>query len=276
MLLLQSMGKRILNMLLCTVAVLSLAFPGSAAMVELEPVTADRRVCAVRYSPREESTVIGNLEDGTPLEVLEEAGDYVRISSGRMTGYLAKEQVKIDDNGCYYVNLTGEDQTLPCRAPEEIDGIRQQIRTLALEQLGTPYVYGGTGPWGFDCSGFVQYIFRQVEYTLNRTASSQLCSGLIVEDHALLPGDIVFFRGTSSESGIASHVGIYLGEGEFVHASSSRGVIVSDLTKGYYAEHYLCARRVVLSRVAEYTSVPGATRSADETDWPVPALFFRP
>ena len=224
MLLLQSMGKRILNMLLCTVAVLSLAFPGSAAMVELEPVTEDRRVCAVRYSPREESTVIGNLEDGTPLEVLEESDDYFRISSGRMTGYLAKKQVKIDDNGCYYVNLPGEDQTLPCRAPEEINGIRRQIRTLALEQLGTPYVYGGTGPWGFDCSGFVQYIFRQVEYALNRTASSQLCSGLIVEDHALLPGDIVFFRGTSSESGIASHVGIYLGEGEFVHASSSRGL----------------------------------------------------
>lgn len=254
--------------LLCAAAVLSLATPVSAAMVELEPVTEDRRVSPVRYSPRDDSTIIGNLEDGTALEVLGESGDYFQIDCGSMTGYLAREQVKVDDNGCYYVNLSEETVTLPCRTPEEMADLRQELLALAQDYLGTPYVYGGKSPRGFDCSGFVQYIYGQLGYTLNRTASSQLCNGLIVPDDELLPGDIVFFRGTSSESGISSHVGIYIGNGEFIHASSSRGVIVSSLAEGYYEEHFLCARRVILSCVADYSSAPDpfANRSSGPMD----------
>ena len=268
MLFLKTMGKRVLSMLLCVTALLSLAVPVSAAMVDLEPVTQDRRVCPVRYRPREDSTVIGNLEEGTPLDVVEEVDGYFRINCGKMTGYLALECVKVDDNGCYYVNSCENETFIPCRDPKEIMAIRQQILDTAEELLGTPYVYGGTGPWGFDCSGFVQHVFKQADYQLNRTASNQLCNGMIVADDALLPGDIVFFRGTSSESGISSHVGIYMGNGEFIHASSSRGVVISDLSGGYYAEHFLCARRVILSCVADYSSAtePVISRSSGPVD----------
>ena len=268
MLMLHGVGKRIVCMLICCVtAVLMMAMPVSAAMTKLDPKQEDRQVSAVHYSPYWNSTVIGNLEDGTQLTVLDETQDFYKIDCGDMVGYIAKEQIKIDDNECYYVNCDRESSqtvALPGRDAAELEALQLELVELAEEQLGVPYVYGGTSPYGFDCSGFVQYIYRELGFSLNRGATGQMSDGMIVEMEDLKPGDLVFFQGTSSESTVASHVGIYAGDGEFIHASS-KGIRYSSLKENYYADHFLCARRVILSSVITYSSAPEANNNVNKS-----------
>ena len=116
------------------------------------------------------------------------------------------------------------------------------IIATAKEYIGVPYVWGGSSPSGFDCSGLVQYVFRQHGISLNRTAKQQYQHGSYVSRSSLQPGDLVFFQNTYT-TGI-SHVGIYIGSGEFIHASSSRGVMISSLSNSYWTSHYYGARRV--------------------------------
>ncbi len=110
----------------------------------------------------------------------------------------------------------------------------------ALSLTGVPYLFGGTSRSGFDCSGFTQYVFKGAEISLPRTAAGQFSVGSTVNRAQLRPGDLVFF--TTYASG-ASHVGIYIGGGSFVHASNS-GVRTTSLSESYYASRYLGARRV--------------------------------
>jgi len=113
----------------------------------------------------------------------------------------------------------------------------------AKNYLGCPYRAGGASPSGFDCSGFVYYVLKQVGLSPARTPDSQFSQGTPIEKSQLQPGDIVFFAGTYS-SGI-SHVGIYAGNGQFIHAPNSRtAVSYSSLTSGYWANHYYGARRM--------------------------------
>lgn len=119
----------------------------------------------------------------------------------------------------------------------------QQILAEAQKYLGAPYAAGGASPSGFDCSGFVYYVLRQVGLSPHRTPASQFNQGISVSKGALQAGDIVFFAGTYG-SGI-THVGIYAGNGRFIHAPNSRSTVsYSDLTSGYWAEHYYGARRI--------------------------------
>ena len=117
------------------------------------------------------------------------------------------------------------------------------IVTEAQKYLGTPYVYGGASPSGFDCSGFVYYVLKQLGFSPYRTPADQYSQGTFVEKSNLQPGDIVFFANTYA-SGI-SHVGIYVGGGQFIHSPNSRSTVsYSDLTSGYWSEHYYGARRM--------------------------------
>lgn len=123
----------------------------------------------------------------------------------------------------------------------------QEIVALAMEYLGVPYVYGASGPNSFDCSGFTSYIYRQFGYSINRTASYQFrCDGVSVSKDELQPGDLVFFRDPGS-SKAATHVGIYIGSGQFIHAAStSTGrVVVSSLSSSYFASRYVGAKRIL-------------------------------
>ncbi len=119
------------------------------------------------------------------------------------------------------------------------------IVDTAKQHLGTRYVYGGASPSGFDCSGFTMYVYAQHGYTLPHTATGQWQSGLgtkVWSISALQPGDLVFFNDPSRNAGKAcSHAGIYIGGGQFIHSSSSRsgGVIISDLTSGYYNTYFV-------------------------------------
>ncbi len=120
--------------------------------------------------------------------------------------------------------------------------LSRSIVSQSMQYLGVPYVFGGTSPSGFDCSGYVMYIFAHMGISLPRTADVQFEVGTPVSTHELMPGDLVFF---STYLPGASHVGIYVGDGNFIHASSSRGVTISSLGQSYYSSCYLGARRVI-------------------------------
>ena len=124
----------------------------------------------------------------------------------------------------------------------KVSGGAQQILSFAAQFLGTPYVWGGTSPSpGFDCSGYVQYVYRHVGISLNRTSEQQFNNGVSVSRSELRPGDIVFFHTYSSG---ASHVGIYVGNNTMIN-SSNGGVSYDDMTNSYWAKRYLGARRVL-------------------------------
>ena len=118
-----------------------------------------------------------------------------------------------------------------------------QIVNEAKKYLGIRYVYGGASPSGFDCSGFVYYVLKQFGFSPYRTPADQYRMGTSVSKANLQPGDIVFFANTGG-SGI-THVGIYVGNGQFIHSPNSRSTVsYADLTSGYWANHYYGARRV--------------------------------
>ncbi|MEK3688185.1 NlpC/P60 family protein [Paenibacillus sp. LMG 31459] len=108
--------------------------------------------------------------------------------------------------------------------------------------IGTKYVSGGVSTNGFDCSGFTMYVFDKIGINLPHQSGSQYQMGTAVSRDEMRPGDLVFFN--TSGKGI-SHVGIYVGDGEFAHASSSRGVTISSLSDSYYVNRYVGAKRIM-------------------------------
>jgi cell wall-associated NlpC family hydrolase len=121
--------------------------------------------------------------------------------------------------------------------------IAKNLTRDALRFLGTPYVFGGTTASGFDCSGFVQHVFAMLGMSLPRTADAQYYAGSRIKG-GMKTGDLVFFQ--TYEPG-PSHVGIYLGNGKFVHASS-HGVMVSNLSDSYWSSRYLGAKRFIAQK----------------------------
>ena len=120
-----------------------------------------------------------------------------------------------------------------------------QIVEYGKTLLGTPYVYGGNGPSSFDCSGFTKYVYSHFGYGISRTASAQMDSGTAVASDQLQAGDLVFFRNPGDKKA-ASHVGIYIADGKFVHASSDRYVVEIDtLNSSYNSRTYVGARRII-------------------------------
>ena len=117
-----------------------------------------------------------------------------------------------------------------------------KIVETAKKYLGVPYVWGGASPSGFDCSGFVYYVTRSLGFNTSRTLASMYKQGTPVEKSDLQPGDIVFFKNTY-KSGI-SHVGIYVGDGKFIHSPHTGSVVsYADLNSTYYINHYYGACR---------------------------------
>lgn len=109
---------------------------------------------------------------------------------------------------------------------------------IAMQYLGTPYVYGGESPSGFDCSGFTMYVYSRVGVSIPRTVSTQYAVGVPVSRSELQAGDLVFFNGLG-------HVGIYIGGGSFIHSPHTGDVVKISSMTGWYADSYVGARRIL-------------------------------
>lgn len=180
----------------------------------------------IRTGPGTEYATCGSLSKGAVVEVLDTIGGlggWYKIANG----YVSTNYVTLVDASVVNGSAKGA-----------------AIAAYAKQFVGYPYVYGGSSPSGFDCSGFVRYVCSQLGYSVNRTASAQMDNGTAVSYSQLQAGDLVFFNnGNSSKR--ATHVGIYIGNGQFVHASTSTtGVIISDMNSAYYTTGFVGARRL--------------------------------
>ncbi|MBQ8768798.1 MAG: C40 family peptidase [Oscillospiraceae bacterium] len=230
------------------------------------------RVSKVHRSPYYNSTEIGCFKNGTKLTVLETTEYFYKVDCYDMTGYIAKSQVSVNENGEYYVNCvkgSAETKYLPYYNMQKALELRHDLLKVAKEYIGVPYVSGGTSRWGFDCSGYTQYVFNKMEVSIDRTVWMQLEDSIIVAKEDLQCGDLVIFSYTGDYGGFASHVGIYIGNDQVIHASSSRGVTISDLNSAYYTTHYQCARRIILEEEAFALSIPvtGVMQNASGSYW---------
>ncbi|MET3193234.1 C40 family peptidase [Bacillus sp. OAE603] len=133
-------------------------------------------------------------------------------------------------------------QPLSKTSAATMDG--NDIVNEAKQHIGVDYVYGGTTPNGFDCSGFTRYVYKEaVGISLPRSSSDQYEVGKSVSKDDLEPGDLVFFSNTY-KSGI-SHAGIYVGNNKFISASSSKGIKIDSLSGGYWGPKYTGAKRII-------------------------------
>lgn len=167
---------------------------------------------------------------------------WYKVSYAGCAGYISSEYTKLvrDSSGA---RADGDGVTAVAAAATDTS-LGSEIVAYAKQFLGRPYVYGANGPNSFDCSGFTKYIYSHFGYSIYRTASSQLSNGVSVSRTQMEPGDLVFFRNNTSKA--ASHVGIYIGNGKFIHASSTGDVVkISDLSSGYYCSILVSVRRII-------------------------------
>lgn len=217
-----------------------------------------RLVSYVRYSAKISSDVIGCIQDGTVLTVLGTKGSFYKIDCYDMDGYILKSQVAINENGEYYVcpdPSSSESAYLPTYSAQEALELKSQIVNISKKYLGVRYVYGGTSPRGFDCSGYTQYVYKMAGITLNRNVRGQLRNSIIVSIEDMQPGDLLIFSNTDGNR-FATHIGIYLGDGKMIHSGASNGVCVVDLDNTYFAKYLHCVRRVILADVSVAATMP--------------------
>jgi cell wall-associated NlpC family hydrolase len=168
---------------------------------------------------------------------------HTRIRHSRSSAHVAMEQRQALWVALHTGTSTPDFFEPSFNAAQRALALELGLTNTALRYLGVPYAWGGESFSGVDCSGFVQAVFRRNGVELPRTADAQFEVGHHVSASGLLPGDLVFFE-TYAEG--ASHVGIYLGGGRFVHASASDGVRIDSLSEDYYSSRYLGARREAL------------------------------
>ena len=177
------------------------------------------------------SSAMRTISAGKVAQLLDIADDgWYRVSFGKSAGYIPSDSC----HGVSYADYAG---TAAAR------DLVAELIDYAYTYLGTPYVYGGTGYSGIDCSGFTMRCFEYVGYPLAHGARYQYQCATLVTVAQRDVGDLVFFSGPDS-SGIA-HVGIYLGNGRFIHASSSKGVTIDSIYGGYFSQYYYGAGRII-------------------------------
>ena len=250
---------RLMAFALSLACLICLARPAAAHSdnTPAQPRAAHTLTAAVHNYASYYSTVIGQIENGTAVTVLADRGDFYKIDCYDMTGYIAISQVAQGENGEYYVNCqTSSEETMlmPYQSMSDALLLRHSILKLAEEQLGDPYVFGRARPGGFDCSGLTYYLYGEHGFTLDRRASTQLKDGIIIPKENMMIGDLVFFR-VPEETCEASHVGIYAGNNMIIH-SGSKGVVYSDLSIDWFADNFLCVRRVINTGAVQIADAP--------------------
>ena len=186
-----------------------------------------------RSGPGTEYSILQEFPKGTILNVESVENGWVKCTHNSITGYVSGQYLTIrKDNGSDRAGYTAL----------RSGSAGQNVVDYAATFLGTPYVYGGTSPSGFDCSGLVYYTYKQLGYTLNRTAAGQAQNGIAVSKAQLQPGDIILFGSASN----INHAGIYAGNGMFIHSPQTGDVVkYTALNSGYYANRFVCARRII-------------------------------
>ena len=187
----------------------------------------------LREAPSMTAKILTDLNNGTALKITGFSGTWTKVICNGQEGFIASDYVR---EGAY------EPEKAVTRSLGSEPG--KEIATYALTFVGSPYSWGGNSPaTGFDCSGFVQYIFSQYGYTTSRIANDVLADGKHVDPADLQPGDVLCFY---SGNGYVGHVGIYVGDETFVHAANSiSGVVTTSLSTGYYATRGYEIRRIV-------------------------------
>ena len=215
----------------------------------------------VRQEANTSSTIVTTASLNTEVQVYSEEGGWSRVKVNNVEGYIATSLLsdsrqetsrsqstsrKTSSTKSTTSSTTSQSKTTQntttetTSVPSSSNG--SAIVATAKKYLGYKYVYGGSSPsTGFDCSGFTSYVFKQHGITLNRTSSAQYSNGVAVSRSNLQPGDLVMF-GKSK----ITHVAIYIGGGQIIHASTpSTGVRIDSLSTGYYNNNYYGARRVL-------------------------------
>ncbi|MCC3868666.1 C40 family peptidase [Terrisporobacter mayombei] len=182
-------------------------------------------------------SVITTLNHGTKVTVKSTSNGWSKITSGSITGYVSST----------YLTSTKPSSGGSSNSNTSTSASASKIISYAKTLLGKPYVWGAQGPSGFDCSGFTYYVFKNAAgITLPRTSSLQSNYGTYVSRSNLKPGDLVFFDTVGSNNGGVTHCGIYIGNGQLIHAASGQGrVVINDLNSSYYVNAYVNARRVL-------------------------------
>lgn len=189
-------------------------------------VTTD--VLNVRSMGMTNSDLLGQVYYGDILKIIGVDNAWYKIDFEGMAAFVCGD----------YVSVTGGETAKSYNRQRG-----EMVVETAKKYIGTPYAYGGMSPSGFDCSGFVKYIYSQYDVDLYRTAAGQSNNGYVISKDELRPGDLVFFA--TDYSGRISHSGIYVGDGNFIHSPKpGQRVEIITMSSGYYASTYVCARRI--------------------------------
>ena len=192
----------------------------------------------MRSGPGTSYDRVATLNDGTVVDIVGIDNGWYKVTYNGATGYVSSDYM-------ITVKESAGSRGDGTAVASSTSSLGQQIADYAQNFLGCPYVWGGNGPTSFDCSGFTKYVYAQFGYTLNRTATDQLANGVSVTKDQLQPGDLVFFNSGYTSKPV-SHVGIYIGGGKFIHASTNAYVFqIDDLSSGYYSRVYVYGRRIV-------------------------------
>lgn len=191
-------------------------------------VTVQSRV-NFRKGPSKQYTSMRKLYKGYKLTYLGISGKWVKVKYNGTTGYVHKN----------YVNSTNSNKN-------DSNYNTSSIVSYAKTKLGKPYVWGAQGPNSFDCSGFTYYVVKNtLGKSIPRNSTTQSKYGTYVSKSNLRAGDLVFFDTIGSNNGNVSHAGIYIGNGQFIHASSTqKKVVISNLTSGHYSNAFVNGRRL--------------------------------
>ncbi len=204
----------------------------------------------MRAEPSTSSDIVTSLIKNTDVTVTGESGDWYKVKFNDFIGYIYKDLLsdnKIEETNRSNSNRPNTTQVENVQENSNVtSNVGNEIVEYAKQYLGCPYVYGGSGSQSFDCSGFTMYVYKHFGYSLSHSATAQSKMGEYVAKENLQPGDLVFFLDYETMDGIG-HCGIYIGDGNFIHASSGSGycVKISTLLSGSYYNRYATARRLI-------------------------------
>ena len=200
-------------------------------------------VLNLRAKPTTDSDIVAKLYEGEVARIIGINAGWLKVQCGRGTGYIHPDYMTITtytapaSSGSSGSSSSG---AVAVAADNSGASLREQIIDYAANFLGVKYVYGGSTPSsGFDCSGFVKYVYNHFGLSISRSSASQYNDVTRIKKADLNIGDLVFFS-RSSGSSTVGHVGIYVGNGEFIHAPSpGKSVCYDSLSSSYYSSHYV-------------------------------------